>query len=61
MKVFVLSLLDKIMNDIDKLNHENREEVLRKIKEKYMMNDTIQLNESYSLWDNAEDDIYNES
>ena len=49
------------MNDIDKLNHEDREEVLRKIKEKYMMNDTIQLNESYSLWDNAEDDIYNKS
>lgn len=55
-----MSLSDKILNDIDRLEVKEREKVLNKIKEKYMISDAIKLNENYSWWDNSEDDIYNE-
>ena len=55
-----MSLPDKIINQIDKLNDKDRQKVLEKIKEKYMDDEIIRLNESYSWWDNEEDDLYNE-
>lgn len=59
MEVYVMSLPDKIIKEIDMLNEKDRQKVIDKIKEKYMANDVILLNENYSWWDNEEDDIYN--
>jgi hypothetical protein len=42
------------------LSEQERQTVPYKIKEKYMTTDGILLGESYSWWDNEEDDIYNE-
>jgi hypothetical protein len=42
------------------VNEKERQEVLEKIKEKYMSKDFILLSKNYSWWDNEEDDIYNE-
>ncbi|HLR69985.1 MAG TPA: hypothetical protein VK085_00985 [Pseudogracilibacillus sp.] len=47
------------IKEIDMLNEKVRQKVIDKIKEKYMANDVILLNENYSWWDNEEDDIYN--
>jgi len=57
MEVYVMSLPDKIIKEIDMLNEKDRQKVIDKIKEKYMANDVILLNENYSWWDNEEDDI----
>jgi len=55
-----MSILDKIIKEIDMLSEQERKKVLDKIKEKYMTEDVILLGENYSWWDNEEDDIYNE-
>ena len=54
-----MSLPDKIIKEIDSLNEKDRQKVLDKIKEKYMVDDVILLNENHSWWDNEKDDIYN--
>ncbi|NIK12793.1 hypothetical protein [Alkalibacillus almallahensis] len=51
---------DKIIKEIDMLNEVDRQIVLRKIKEKYMMQDSILLNNNYDWWDNEADEIYND-
>ena len=60
MEVCYMYTPEKIIKEIDMLNEQERQKVLDKIKEKYMTTDVILLGESYSWWDNEEDDIYNE-
>ncbi|GGK06187.1 hypothetical protein GCM10007063_30850 [Lentibacillus kapialis] len=55
-----MSMPEKIIQEIDMLSEHDRQKVLKKIKEKYMARDVILLGESYSWWDNEEDNIYNE-
>lgn len=55
-----MSISDKIIKEIDMLSEKERQQVLDKIKEKYMSKDVIILNKNYSWWDNEEDDVYNE-
>lgn len=60
MEVRYMSIPEKIMREIDMLSEQERQQVLDKIKEKYMSSDVVFLGESYSWWNNEEDDIYNE-
>lgn len=60
MEVNDMSMPERIIQEIDMLSEHDRQKVLKKIKEKYMARDVILLGESYSWWDNEEDDIYNE-
>ncbi|MGC4378323.1 hypothetical protein WD019_15560 [Fictibacillus sp. Mic-4] len=55
-----MSIADKIIRELDKLDEKERQKVLKKIKDKYMSNEVILLGENYAWWDNEEDDIYNE-
>jgi mRNA-degrading endonuclease RelE of RelBE toxin-antitoxin system len=55
-----MSISEKFIKELDRLNEKERQEVLEKIKEKYMSKDFILLSKNYSWWDNEEDDIYNE-
>ncbi|MEI3609400.1 hypothetical protein [Pseudogracilibacillus sp. SO10305] len=55
-----MSIPDKILKEIDMLSEQERQKVLKKIKEKYMAKDVVLLGENYTWWDNEEDDIYNE-
>jgi len=55
-----MSISEKFIKELDRLNEKERQEVLEKIKENYMSKDFILLSKNYSLWDNEEDDIYNE-
>jgi mRNA interferase MazF len=55
-----MSISEKFIKELDRLNEKERQEVLEKIKEKYMSKDFILLSKNYSCWDNEEDDIYNE-
>jgi len=55
-----MSISEKIIKELEKLDAEERQMVLEKIKEKFMSKDAIFLNKNYSWWDNEEDDIYNE-
>jgi hypothetical protein len=55
-----MSISDKIINELEKLDEKERQTVLQKIREKYMSKDAISLSHNYDWWDNEEDDIYNE-
>ena len=55
-----MSISEKIIKELEKLDAEERQMVLEKIKEKFMSKDATFLNKNYSWWDNEEDDIYNE-
>lgn len=55
-----MSILERIIKEIDMLSEKERQKILDKIKEKYMSEDVVLLGENYSWWDKEEDDIYNE-
>ena len=55
-----MSISDRIIEEIETLNEQERQKVLEKIKDKYMSKDAILLSKNYAWWDNEEDDIYNE-
>lgn len=55
-----MSISEKIMEELDRLDERERQEVLEKIKEKYMTKDVVLLSKNYEWWDNEEDDVYNE-
>lgn len=55
-----MSMSDKILKELDMLGEKERQNVLDKIKDKYMSKDVILLGRNYDWWDNEEDDVYNE-
>ncbi|WP_158735807.1 hypothetical protein [Alteribacillus sp. YIM 98480] len=55
-----MSISDEIIKELDRLDEKERQEVLEKIKDKYMSKDVVLLSKNYSWWNNEEDDIYNE-
>ncbi|MGD6830586.1 hypothetical protein ACQCT5_00395 [Sutcliffiella halmapala] len=50
-----MSISEKIMKELDMLDEQERQEVLDKIKEKYMAKDVVLLSKSYDWRDNEED------
>lgn len=55
-----MSVPEKILEEIEMLNEQERQKVLDKIKQKYMTPEAVLLGANYSWWDNQDDDIYNE-
>ncbi len=60
LEVDIMSISDEIIKELDRLDEKERQEVLEKIKDKYMSKDVVLLSKNYSWWNNEEDDIYNE-
>jgi hypothetical protein len=51
---------DEVIKKIENLDKNERERVLKHVREKYFQQDAAVLGSNYNWWNNEEDDIYNE-
>jgi hypothetical protein len=54
-----MSKVDNIIKQIESLNQEECEKLLKHLRDRLIAKDAIVLGKSYDWWDNEEDDVYN--